>query len=99
MIMAYDEHEDRDMRVDESDFYEDETLYEPADTFAEQIGESAGSETEYDAAGTPAESSRVEEGFAETLSAEKNPHLGDQMADESLKDEATRDYMDEEMEE
>jgi hypothetical protein len=99
--MAYDELEDRDMGVEETDFYEDETLYEPADTFAEQIGESEASDAELESTEehqSPVESSPVEEGFAETLSHEENPHLGDQMEDATLSDEAQQDYLDKEEE-
>jgi hypothetical protein len=90
--MAYDELKDREMELEESRTYEDDSLYEPADTFGEQLGEpDEVEEKAIDEEETSAES-RVEQGFGETLSSDTNPHLADQMDDEQLSREAEADY-------
>jgi hypothetical protein len=95
--MAYDELEDREM--DESEMYEDESLYKPAATFGEQIGEVQGDTGEFEAdelntSEEASSQSRVEEAFGESINAEKNPHLADQMDDTKLNEEAQADYKD-----
>lgn len=88
--MAYDELDNRDLYYDETDMFEDDSLYEPSDTFGEQIGESG--ENNMAEEGVEANASQVEDAFGETINHESNPHLADQLEDEALGEEATADY-------
>jgi hypothetical protein len=95
--MAYDELDNRDLNYDETDMFDDDSLYEPSDTFGEQIGESSeksadgGMEASDDQHASES-ATQVEDAFGETLNDQSNPHLADQLNDRKLEDEATADY-------
>jgi hypothetical protein len=98
--MPYNEHNEN-LDLDESGLYDDTSLYEP-DTFRERLDNPNMSDQMEDdsmlyddmdaSASTETTDGRLEDDFGETLNTETNPHIDDQLGDDSLHKEAESDY-------
>lgn len=99
MIQQY--HEDDGMDPGLGDLAFDGTEYE-LDEFGERIGTDDSmddlfdDESPADISATQndmARATQVEQGFGETIATDSNPHLGDQLDDPKLAEEAAADYV------
>ena len=100
MIQQYDEIDGDGIDPGLGDLAYDGAEYE-LDEFGERIGSTSGLEdfaddmpadrvAENETAQTDA--AKIEHGFGETINPDSNPHIDDQLQDESLSQEAETDY-------